>query len=199
MMKYSEENLRSYIEKCFKDSFKAENKEYNDKLWNFEWIMVKNSSNVFQLYPVMWCKFDRVSRRVKYRLQNNLMKNFEIHYGDTDEMRSMFYKNGQIDFNYTQFMFKTNRGNVSMSIFDEESDNRPYGECMLAYRLEKLIFQYWGLDAKSYNELLEDDERKYLPDSMDKDWNAFKTLYKDTFGTPIGNYEVICSSGIELK
>lgn len=201
-MKYSEENLRSYVEKCFKDSFMAENREYNDKLWSFEWIMIKNSLNVFQLFPIMWCKYDRVLRRVTYRLENNLMKNFGIQYGNTDEMRCTIDEDGQIDPNFTQAMFKTKRGNISLSIFDKntnpyENDNLR-GECMIAYRCEKLIFQYYGLDAKLYNELPEDDERRYFPNSLREDWNAFKALYKDTFGTHIGNnYEVICSLGIE--
>ena len=52
-MKYSEEDLRNYVEKCFKDSFKAEGREYNKELWSFEYIMIKNPLNVFQLYPIM--------------------------------------------------------------------------------------------------------------------------------------------------
>lgn len=35
-MKYTEENLRNYVEKCFNDAFKLENREYDDKAWNFE-------------------------------------------------------------------------------------------------------------------------------------------------------------------
>lgn len=123
-MKYSETNLRNYIEKCFKDSFKAENREYNDKFWGFEWVMIKNSGGVYQFYPIVWCKFDRVLRHVKYRLKNNLMKNFGVQYGDTDEMRCLLYEDGQIDPNFTQAMFKTNRGNVSLSVFDEKTN--PY-------------------------------------------------------------------------
>ena len=193
-------NLRSYIEKCFKDAFITEKREYDENLWEFEYIIIKNSSNTLQLFPVItWCKYDRVLHRVLYRLENNLMKNFGIHYGRTDELRSIFYTSGEIDPNFTTFMFKTSRGNISMSIFDAESDSRPNGECMSAYRYEKLIFKYYGLDANSYNNLSEGDSRKYLPNSLNNDWEAFKELYESTFNAQLGsNYEIICSSGIEI-
>ena len=186
-MKYSEENLRNYIEKCFKDSFKAENREYNEKLWNFEWV-IKNSVGIYQLYPIMWCKYERILRRVRYRLENNLMKNFGIQYGNTDEMRCLFYDDGQIDPNFTQAMFKTKRGNVSLSVF---------GECMVAYTYEKLIFKYWGLDARVYNMLSENDEKRHLPDSVKENWENFKELYNETFEAPLGSYDIIYSSGIK--
>lgn len=199
-MKYSEENLRSYVEKCFNDAFKAENRNYNEKLWSFEWIMIKNPTGIYQLYPIIWCKFKRVIDRVEHRLRNNLMKNFGIHYGNTDEMRCSFYPDGQIDFNFTQAMFHTKRGNLSLSIYDEKTnvyENELCGECMVAYTYEKLIFKYWNIDKESYNTLSNNDEKRHLPDSLRKDWNSFKTLYNETFDIPIGSYDIICSSGIE--
>lgn len=199
-MKYSEENLRIYIEKCFKDSFKAENREYNEKLWNFEWVMIKNSVGIYQLYPIMWCKYERILRRVRYRLENNLMKNFGIQYGNTDEMRCLFYDDGQIDPNFTQAMFKTKRGNVSLSIIDEKTnpyENDLSGECMVAYTYENLIFKYWGLDARAYNMLSENDEKRHLPDSVKENWENFRELYNETFEAPLGSYDIIYSSGIK--
>lgn len=201
-MRYLEENLRNYVEKCFKDAFKAEDREYNEKLWSFEWVMIKNSSSVFQLYPIMRCKFDRVLRRVEWRLQNNLMKNFGVQYGNTDDMRCLFYEDGQIDFNFTKAMFKTKRGNVSLSVIDDKtnpSENNLIGECMPSCTYEKLLFQYWKMDSKSYHALSENDEKRHLPDFFRKYWNAFKSLYKETFGTQIDNYEIICSSGVEQQ
>ena len=182
------------------DSFKAEDRAYNDKSWNFEWMMIKNSVGVYQLYPIMWCKYERVLRRVRYRLENNLMKNFGIQYGNTEEMRCLLYEDGQIDPNFTQAMFKTNRGNVSFSVFDEKTnpyENNLSGECMVAYTYEKLIFKYWGLDAITYNKLPENDEKRHLPDSIKEEWNNFKDLYNETFDTPIGSYDILYSSGIQ--
>ena len=128
------------------------------------------------------------------------MKNFGIHYEDTDCLRCQIYDDGQIDFNFTQAMFHTKRGNLSLSVYDAKTnvyENGLRGDCMVAYTYEKLLFKYWNLDAKSYNVLPEKDEKRHLPNTLQKDWNAFKTLYNETFDTPIGNYDIICSSGVE--
>lgn len=199
-MKYIKENLQRYIKECFINAFKSENREYSDKLWSFEYIMIKNSSGIYQLYPIMWCKFTRVLYRVHTMLQKNLMKNFGINYRDTDKMRCLVYSSGQIDFNFTQAMFHTKEGNLSLSVFDKNTniyENGLEGECMPAYTYEKLLFKYWNLDAKSYMKLSKNDERNWLPNILQKDWDAFKTLYNETFNIPIGNYDIICSSGIE--
>ena len=170
-MRYAESTLRSYVEKCFTDAFKAENRDYSKKLWSFEWIMIKNPSHVFQLYPIMWCKFNRVLRRVECRLQNNLMKNFDVYYGNTEEMRCSLDSEGNIDFNFTQAMFHTKKGNLSLSIYNEKTnvyENGLIGECMTAYTYEKLLFKYWNLDTESYNALSENDEKRHLPKSLQK-------------------------------
>ena len=200
-MKYSEENLRKYIKKCFEDAFKSENRSYDEKLWSFEWIMIKNSKGIYQLYPIAQCKYQRVSRRVCYRLQNNLQKNFGLLYKNTDDLRCLFYENGQIDYNFTQAMFQTQNGNISLSVFDENTnpyENEKKGQCMIANTFEKLLFNYWELNADLYNELPENDKRRYLPQFISKDWNTFKELYKKTFGEEIGSrYDIACSSGIK--
>lgn len=200
-MKYSEESLRKYVKKCFEDAFKAENHHYDEKSWSFEWIMIKNDKGIYQLYPIVQCKYQRVSRRVCYRLKNNLQKNFGLLYENTDDLRCLFYGNGQIDCNFTQAMFQTQNGNISLSVFDENTnpyENEGKGQCMISYTFEKLLFNYWELNADLYNKLPENDKRRYLPQFMSKDWNTFKELYKKTFGEEIGSkYDIICSSGIK--
>ena len=63
-MEYNEETLRNYIRKCFEDAFKAENRSYDEKVWSFEWVLIKNDKNIYQLYPIAQCKYQRVLRRV---------------------------------------------------------------------------------------------------------------------------------------
>ena len=107
-----------------------------------------------------------MARRVTWRLRKNLMKNFGIHYGNTDVMRCVFHKDGEIDFNFTKAMFHTKRGNLSMSIIDSKTnpyENDLKGDCMTVYTYEKLLFQYWKLDSKLYNALSENDEKRHLP------------------------------------
>lgn len=199
-MKYSEENLRKYIKQCFEDAFKAENRLYDEKSWSFEWIMIKNNKGMFQLYPITYCKYQRVLRRVFYRLKNNLQRNFGLLYEDTDDLRCLIYETEQIDYNFSQAMFRIQNRSISLSIFDKNScNNERTGECMPAYTFEKLLFTYWNLNKDLYNALPENDKKRYLPQSMSKDWNDFKELYKKTFGEDIGSrYNIICSSGVEL-
>ena len=68
---------------------------------------------------------------------------------------------------------------------------------MVAYTYEKLIFKYWGLDARVYNMLSENDEKRHLPDSVKENWENFKELYNETFEAPLGSYDIIYSSGIK--
>lgn len=200
-MKYSEESLRKYVKKCFEDAFKAENHHYDEKSWSFEWIMIKNNKGIYQLYPIVQCEYQLVLRRVFYRLKNNLQKNFGLLCKNTDNLRCLLYEDGQIDYNYTQAMFQTQNGNISLSVFDENTnpyENGRKGQCMIGYTYEKLLFNYWELNADLYNKLPENDKRRYLPRFTSKDWNTFKELYKNTFGEEVGSrYDIACSSGIK--
>lgn len=200
-MKYSEENLKNYVEKCFKDAFKTENREYKKEDCSFEYVLVKNLNGVIQLVPIINCKYNRVLRKVEYRLQNNLKKNFGFEYGNTNDMRLSFDKTGMIDFNFTQAMFKYNGKQISLSISDENTnvyENENFGECMVAFTYEKLLFHYWNLNADTYQLLKKDDEKLSLPEKFRYDWNAFKELYFETFNEKLGQkYEIICSSGMK--
>ena len=128
-------------------------------------------------------------------------KNFGLLYENTDDLRCLFYEDGQIDYNFTQAMFQTQNGNISLSVFDENTnpyENEKKGQCMIGNTFEKLLFNYWELNADLYNELPENDTRRYLPQFMSKDWNTFKKLYKNTFGEEVGSrYDIACSSGIK--
>ena len=97
-------------------------------------------------------------------------------------------------------MFHTKKGNLSLSVYNEKTnvyESGLTGECIAAFTYEKLLFKYWNLDTESYDALSEDDEKRHLPKSLQKDWAAFKSLYNETFNSQIGNYEIICSSGVE--
>ena len=198
-MKYSEEDLRKYVEKCFADAFKAEDRPYDSKAWNCEWILIKNQVGVYQFYPVLWCKYSRVRRKVEYRLKNNIKKNFSLHYGDTDQMR-VDVRSDSIDLNFTQAKFIKTDGSESiyLDVYDDKTcDNDLTGECMPAYTYEKLLFQYWGITAEMYRKLPTDDEKRDLPYSFHSNWEEYSSLYKETFNKAIGSdYDIICSSGL---
>lgn len=200
-MKYTEKSLRDYVEKCFKDAFNAEDREYNRNLYDFEWIMIKNPKGIYQFYPISsWCKYERIFRRAVNRIKNNIMKNFGIQYGNTDELYCMLHPGGVIDPNHTQAMFRTKREYVSLSIIGQDEllgTPEKKGECLPAYVYEKLLFTYLGVDADDYRALREDGEDPSLPYYQGENWEQFRDLYNRTFVVPIGSYDFIYSSGIE--
>lgn len=201
-MKYSEQQIRHYVAVCFLDAFMAEHREYNDTLWKFEWVMIKNEKGIYQLYPIiMQCKFQRVLRRVETRLKNNLFKNFGIQYKDTEHMTCAVCEDGNIDFNFTQALFSVQNRKFSLSVLDGKTNpykNNLNGECMIAYTYEKLVLEYWGLTVKEYCELPKNDEKRDLPSYLRHDWEKFKELYKKTFNVPIGEgYDIVYSSGVK--
>lgn len=201
-MKYSEQQIRHYVAVCFLDAFMAENREYNDTLWKFEWVMIKNEKGIYQLYPIiMQCKFQRVLRRVETRLKNNLFKNFGIQYKDTGFMICIFCEDASIDFNFTQALFAVQNQKLSMSVLDGKTNpykNNLSGKSRVGYPYEKLVLEYWGLTVNEYYELPKNDEKRNLPNYFKYNWEKFKELYKRAFNVAIGEgYDIIYSSGVK--
>ena len=136
-MKYTENNIRKYVEKCFRDAFKTEGRNYNREDWDFEYVLIKKSNDIVIMCPIIRCKYSRILRKVDYRLAQNLMKNFGIAYKETDNTVCYFYNNGQIDFNYTLAMFQYKNENWALNIEDYSNPvNKKSGECMPAYTYE---------------------------------------------------------------
>lgn len=196
-------NLDNYIEKCFIDAFRLEEKEYNRKHWSFEYILIDNKKGSVQMYVIPECKFEKVLQRVMFRIERNLFKNFGVTFGNSDSFRALLYtKYFQIDPDFTVAMFTTKDGNyISVSIFDDKINNLiGKGECVPGYRYEKLLFQYWDIDSDTFDTLPEGDEKRTLPNEIKSDWNVFIDLYIKTFGNTPDNiigYDFICSSGLK--
>lgn len=196
----TEKEIRKYVNKCFVDAFQAEGKEVCP--YTFEYVLVKNTDGVFQMFSIINCKYDKICRRVEHRLANNLKKNFGIHYGNTERLRGELLHNldGFVDPNYGKAMFVSKGKLFELHLVDSRFS--PYedgktGECMTSYIVEKLRFKYWGLDADTYRTLPENDERRYFPTKYLHDWDLFSQLYLDTFGTKVGSeYEIVYSSGL---
>lgn len=200
-MKYTENNIRKYVEKCFRDAFKTEGRNYNREDWDFEYVLIKKSNDIVIMCPIIRCKYSRILRKVDYRLAQNLMKNFGIAYKETDNTVCYFYNNGQIDFNYTLAMFQYKNENWALNIEDYSNPvNKKSGECMPAYTYEKLLFKYWNITPEIYRTLSFSDEKNSLPHIFHWDWEAYKELYRNTFEKEIGaDYEFNCSNGIKRR
>ena len=207
-MNYSEEKIRSYVEKCFKDAFAAEERQYNHKQWNFDYIIIKNDDGNYQLFPInFWCKFERVISKVRYRLNKNLYKNFGILYGGNAEFNLEFYeKPNTIDVTRSIALLKTDNGKkkklicVSLLTYDT-LDNLPNGVVIPNGIYEKLVLTYHNINAETYRKYLEEDERKSLGISFSitkSGWEAYNHLWEQAFCKPIKKYDIICSYGVKL-
>lgn len=71
MAKYNIKRLRSYIEKAIADACKSENRP-NDV--TFDAFIIDNAA----LLLILHCKYQRVQRRVYYRILNNVTKHFGL-------------------------------------------------------------------------------------------------------------------------
>ena len=194
------EKLNSYIEKCFADAFKSEKREYDKKSYSFEYIIIYDSRNTGHFYPILTCKYDRVLRRVNYRLKNNIAKYFDIVYGDTkDFWASIDSYETYISINFTRAMIarkndKNKRFEISVH---DKLDSIPVtgGDYIPAYRYERLIRKYYNINPEDYHKVGE-GQYNGLPIKIMTDWNEFKKLWEYTFNQDICPYEIILSNGL---
>ena len=208
--------IEKYASKCFIDAFNAENRTYDESAWSFDFIIIKKDDNPkYYLCPSIWCKYNRVKNRVLYRMSNNLLKNFGVHFGKDDDLRYITYKEGQIDPNHTRAMFNVKRSNrlISLSIFTGYyEDEVDWNFSVPANIYRELLLKYFNISSKDLDvdenirirHVQQGDinyQRKYvLPDEfrIGKNWDKFRNLYKDTFNKyPEDGFIFITSSGIE--
>lgn len=192
--------LDSYIEKCFKDAFLSEEREYNKKLYSGEYVIIYDSKNVGHFYPVMSCKYDRILRRVDFRLENNIKKNFDLVFKDSEDFRCSVDSSAIIDFNFTRAMIADrNNTKKKYEIFIlDDLDKFTYkkGQYIPSYKYEQLVRKYYNLEEKDYYRVGDKDDGISLPSSLMTDWNEFKKLWKATFDQDICPYKIILSAGL---
>lgn len=194
------EKLNSYIEKCFADAFKSEKREYDKKSYSFEYIIIYDSRNTGHFYPILTCKYDRVLRRVYFRLKNNIAKYFDIVYGDTEDFGvSIDSYETYIDINFTRAMIaRKNDKNKRFEIsIHDKLDSIPVtgGDYIPAYRYERLIRKYYNINSKDYHKVGE-GQYNSLPIRIMTDWNEFKKLWESTFNQNICPYKIVLSDGL---
>lgn len=195
----NKDKLDKYIEKCFEDAFKSENKDYDKKWYSVNYAIIYDSKDIGHFYPLITCRYSRVLRKVRFRLRNNIKKNFELLFGDSDEFRCSVDKFICIDPNFTRAMI-AKRNNIEkkfMIFIIDDLDELPItkGQYIPAYRYEKLIRNYYDLDEKDYCKAAQTDEIA-LPQSILQNWNEFKKLWESTFNQDICPYEIILSDGL---
>lgn len=99
-------NIYCYIDRCFKDAYKMENRKYDKTTYSIDFILFKSKEDeMYELCPVLKCLYKRVYARVDYRLNHNLEKNFGVKYNDPIN-HAVHIRYNQIDPSYTQEFFK---------------------------------------------------------------------------------------------
>ena len=196
----NKERLNSYIEKCFKDAFKSEEREYDKKLYSFEYVIIYDNKQVGYFYPIFTCRYDRVLRRVYFRLKNNIAKYFDIVYGDTEDFRvSIDSYETYININFTRAMIaRKNDKNKRFEIsIHDKLDSIPVtgGDYIPAYRYERLIRKYYNINSEDYHKVGK-GQYNGLPIRIMTDWKEFKKLWEGTFNQNICPYKIILSAGL---
>ena len=166
--------LDDYIYNCFVDAHKSEGRPFDKGNFSFDYIIFNNSL----LYPIAWCKYDRVLRKVMYRLNRNLEKNFNIKMIQTG---FCIYEAVQtLDNNFTLCTFDIKRGNKTKSYFlITLLDDEYYGNlCMSKTGGSTDVPYLYMLDR--YNKI--NGTNKDMLSWHVKDFKEYKKLWLECFG-----------------
>lgn len=122
----SSNDITSYIITVCKDACKSENRPYTSI--QFQYTIIKDKIFVFALK----CKYDRVVRRILYRLHNNFEKKFGLVFNSIvsykHEYRSgpIFANHQMIDYNYSFAEWDVFGEWNTLSYYDFDPDLNPH-------------------------------------------------------------------------
>ena len=207
-------NIYCYIDRCFKDAYKMENRKYDKTTYSIDFILFKSKEDeMYEFCPVLKCLYKRVYTRVIYRLNHNLEKNFGVRpvllLKNNDPINHAVHIGyNQIDPNHTQAFFKLcNAEDDTFIAFDISDDfteccvngENLYNTCVYyTKRYGTLVCTYRNLTIEAWESLPRDNGRKHLPDDLFHNPEAFKELYKKAFNEEIGcRYDFIYSKGLK--
>lgn len=206
------QQIINYVDKCFHDAFASEGKEYNTDHFMFRFFIVSDLVNHKDiLYPIrLWCKYNRVERRVRYRLENNLEKNMGLHFIRTDEIAIMDYeypKNCSLDPNHYICFISVDLGKKTKQFYIS-AVNRDYetgvdfDKVIPAKKLYSLVKSYHNInddEIKRIKETFGEHPMLYLPNEVLGSYHEFEELHKKTFGyLPSEGYQIIPGPGVKI-
>lgn len=205
----SKVKLNSYIFKCIEKACKFNHKVYRKNEYKIEWIVLSKNSTDYIFFPRFHIPYKDVELDLIDILETGLKDQFGIIYKyssntsrDKDiAVQCTFSFDGSIDYNFTEFkvVLKSHKVGITVSIFDEESDNRRKGRHIPSYRYEKLVMKFHNLSNDEYAVLGKYDVRLHLPSKMRYDWEGYNKLYKETFNKKLGRgYFIKVSDGLTV-
>lgn len=145
------------------------------------------------------CKYYKVRRKVLYRIEHNIEKNFCILFGSVSP-RYAFYccLDSSSIINRTRAAIRNKETGklITISIYDEKDPlYKKEGDYISSYVSEKLLIKYYDLKPDEYYKL-NDDNYIFLI-KLRYDWRGFKELWESTFEKDICPYDIILSDGLE--
>lgn len=157
-------NLDKYFNKCIEDAYKSEGRIYNKDRVNYFYIVIEN-----QILYKITTPYYRVTNRIKYRIDNNIHKNFSFSTKGNYFIDTILQPNTVCN----KFYFM-NKPYYLCTINDERIFKN--GTVFSGYKYEELIKAYYNSDI--------DELRAYyynlsLPNDMD--WGDFCNLYFKAF------------------
>jgi hypothetical protein len=158
------ERLNKYFEKVIKEAYESEEREYAK---NTSWFYVIVGNQI--LFSIN-TPYERVSRKARRRIENNITKNFSLSADGN------FYLDSILQPNFICNVVKANGKSYYLCSKDSYDDNSN-GEAMISGKYEKLIKAYHNITIDDYKKA---PENYYLPHNIS--WEEYKETYKKAYG-----------------
>lgn len=163
------ERLDNYFEKCIKDAYKTEDREYDSKKVKWFYIVVNN-----QILFSVDTPYERVTRRAENRIKNNVEKNFGF------KVEGDYFIDTILQPNFACNCFTVD-GSVFFLCKENRYDDMEKGEVIPSGRYEKLLKAYFNINADQLRQDADKPQSTYsLPYKME--WNKYREVYNKAFG-----------------
>lgn len=163
--------LENYFEKCIMEAFLSEGRTYYPQSAHYFYIIVENAI----LFSVE-TPFAKVTRKIRYRLENNIEKNFGFKTEGTGWSLDRVLQPNSV---CNHFINTINNRDIYLCRGRGVNLIEP-GEVFSCGRYEKLCMAYFGLTTEELKETYEvTGGGLYLPDLG---WDEYREVYFKAFG-----------------
>lgn len=160
--------LDEYFKKCISDAYKSENRDVD---WSkIRWFYVVVDKQI--LFSVN-TPYGRVSRKIEYRINSNVLKNFGLNNSGDYALDTILQPN------FVCNKFEVDGRNYYLIKYEDYKHMRT-GEVIPSYRYERLCMTYHDLTAVEFRERVKEEGDYHLPYNIQ--WNLYREIYHKAFG-----------------
>lgn len=160
--------LDEYFKKCIIDAFKSENRDIDWSKIRWFYVIVDK-----QILSSINTPYARVSRRIEYRINSNVLKNFGLNNNGDYALDTILQPN------FVCNKFEVDRRNYYLNKY-EDYKHMKTGEVIPSYRYERLCMAYHDLTIEDFRRKVTEDNDYHLPPNMQ--WNLYRETYYKAFG-----------------